>query len=134
MKTFRTSQAGYMDMQFTPTVVGVVLLWMVIGMISAPDLSLVKLSIYLLLATAALLFGFAMHLISLGYPESPFNQHSSPLLMTPLCAVPLAYTAYRFYQAAMLPGAILYAVLALLVLAAAIGCAVFRSDEEQAPD
>lgn len=131
-------QTGYMDMQFTPAVVGIVLMVMALGMLTVsdenPDLNLVKLSIYMLLATAALLFGFAMHIDSLGCPESPFNHHISPLLMTPLCAGPLAYAAYRFYRSGMLPGTILYSVLAITVVATAVGFAVRREPQDPPTD
>ena len=128
-------QTGYMDMQVMPAMIGVVLTLVVAGMITSPgldlDKDLVKLCIFLLLATAALLYGFAMHLYCLGYPESPFNKHSSPLFMTPLCSGPLAIVAYKFYRTDMLTGAIIYAVLALLVIAAAIGFAMQRAKKEQ---
>ena len=130
-------QAGYMDMQMTPALIGVILMLMFVGSITDPDFNLdqdlLAYSIYLFLATAALLYGFVMHIDSLRYPESPFNKHTSPLFMTLLCAGPLAYAAYRFYRAAMLAGVIVYAVLALLLVATAIGVAVYRSDDEQPP-
>jgi len=129
------NQAGYMDMQMTPAMIGVVLTLVVAGMITSPDAdaerNLLKLGIFLVLATGALLYGFAMHIYCLGYPESPFNKHSSPLFMTPLCAGPLAFVAYKFYKTDMLPGAIVYAALAVLVIAAAIGFALNRAKKEQ---
>ena len=130
-------QTGYMDMQMTPALIGVILMLMFVGTITDPEFNLDKAllgySIYLFLATAALLYGFAMHIDSLRYPESPFNKHTSPLLMTPLCAGPLAYAAYRFYKAGMLPGVIVYAALSLLLIAASIVFAARRGNSE-APD
>lgn len=120
-----------MDVQFTSALVGVALMLIFVVTITAPefdrDKHLLAYSIYLFLATAALLYGFAMHIDSLNYPESPFNKHTSPLFMTLLCAGPMAYAAYRFYKAAMLPGTLVYAALALLVVAATIGFAAHRN-------
>lgn len=127
-------QAGYLDMQLTPALVGMVLMLIFTSTITDPDFNLEKgllgYSIYLFLATAALLYGFAMHIDSLRYPESPFNKHTSPLFMTLLCSIPLAYVAYRFYRSGMLPGVIVYAALTLLVVVAAIGFAVYRNRPE----
>ena len=124
-------QSGYMDMQVTPAMIGVVLLYVLMGLVNSPefdlDKDLLKLSVFLLLATAALLYGFAMHLYALGYPESPFNKHSSSLFMTVLCAGSLGYVAYRFYGLSMQPGAILYAALCLLVIGASVGFTFFRN-------
>lgn len=119
-----------MDMQFTPTIIGVVVLIMVLGLIDNPafDLHAAQLKFYgfLLLAIAVMLYGFGMHLYALGYPESPFNKHTSPVFMTLLCAGPLLYGAYRFLNAAMYPGLVLLSVLAVMVCAASISFALYR--------
>lgn len=119
----------------TPAVIGLVLLYVLMKQVNSPDFDLDKdlltLAVSLLLATAALLYGFVMHLYALGYPESPFNRHSSSLLMTVLCAGPLGYVAYRFYALGMQPGFFLYAVLCLLVIGASIGFTFFRNRKAQ---
>ncbi len=124
-------QTAYMDMQVTPAMIGVVLLYVVMGQLNNPDFDadkdLLKLAVFLVPATAALLYGFVMHLYALGYPESPFNRHSSSLVMTLLCAGPLAYVAYRFHALEMQLGFIVYAVLCLLVVALAVGFAFYRN-------
>jgi len=118
-------------MQVTPALIGLVLLYVVMGQFNAPDLDtdkgMLKLLAFLLLATAALLYGFAMHLYALGYPESPFNRHCSSLLMTLLCAGPLAYVAYRFHALQMQTGFIAYGVLCLLVVGLSAGFAFYRN-------
>ena len=124
-------QAGYMDMQFTPAMVGAVLLFVVLGLIDNPafDVHASPFRFYgfLLLAAAFMIYGFWMHLYALGYPESPFNKHTSPVFMTLLCTGPLVYGAYRFYKAGMYPGLVLSGVLAVLVCGASIGFALHRS-------
>ena len=129
------NQHGYMDAQFGPALIGAVMMLLLASMVTDPEFNLEKdllrFSIFLLLATAALLYGFAMHVHCLGYPESPFNKHTSPPVMTLICAGPLAFAAYRFYRAAMLPASIVYAALAVLVVAAAIVFAVRRNKNSQ---
>ena len=117
-------------MQFTPAVMGAVLLFIVMGLTSKPGFDAhavpLKFYLFLLLALAPLLYGFGMHLYALGYPESPFNKHTSPLFMTLLCLGPLGYGAYRFYQLQIMPGLVLMTLLTIAVAAAAIGHAWFR--------
>lgn len=126
-------QTGYMDMQVLPAMIGAVLLYATTGMPGGPDFDLdkdlVKLCVFLLLATAVLLYGFAMHLYALGYPESPFNKHSSPLFMTLLCAGALGFVAYRFYRVELVIGALVYGVLALLVVGLGVGLRVYRQEK-----
>ena len=123
-------QAGYMDMQLMPAVMGIVILIGALGLITNPEFNpdngWLLISVVMFLGTGALLYGYAMHLYALGYPESPFNKHTSPLFMTILCAGPLAFAAYRFYSADMRAGFILYAVLSLLVLMVSFGLAFIR--------
>lgn len=118
-------------MQFTPACIGVVVLFIVLSLIDNPafDVQAAQIRFYgfLLLAIAFMLYGFCMHLYALGYPESPFNKHTSPVFMTLLCAAPLVYGAYRFYQAGMYPGLVLSGVLAVLVCGASIGFTLYRS-------
>lgn len=134
----RYKQAGYMDMQMMPALIGAVLMLVFAGAITAPEFNreadLLRFSIFLSLATAVLLYGFTMHIYCLGYPESPFNKHTSPLFMTLLCTGPLAYAAYRFYQADMLPGTIVYTALALLPVVASAGFAAYRGNDKQPAD
>lgn len=127
-------QTGYMDMQFTPTIIGVVVLIFTLSLIGDPtiDVHTIPFRFYgfLLLGCAMMLFGFSMHLDALGYPESPFNKHSSPVFMTLLCAGPFTYGAYRFYRAGMYAGLILLCVLIVVVFALSIGFALRRSRTE----
>ena len=127
-------QAGYMDAQMTPAMIGLVLLYVLVGQIESPefdlDKDLIKFSVFLFLATAALLYGFVMHLYALGYPESPFNKHSSAIFMTLLCAGPLAYMAYRFYSLDMQTGFMLYGILSVLVVACSIGFGIYRNNKQ----
>ena len=125
-----TRQAGYMDVQFTPVIIGAMLLVVVLSQMSDPgfDPHAMQLRFYgfLLLAVAAMLYGFGMHLDALAYPESPFNKHSSPVFMTLLCAAPLLYGAYRFYRAGMYPVLVLFSALAVMVCVVSIGFAWHR--------
>jgi hypothetical protein len=130
-------QAGYMDMQVMPAMIGVVVLLATLGLVSNPefdlDNNLLLFSAFMLLGTAALLYGFAMHIYALGYPESPFNKHTSPALMTVLCGGPLIFAACRFYSAGIRPGLILYAILSLLVISVSAGFAIYRG-KKRTPD
>jgi len=113
-----------MDMQITPAIVGSVLLFIVLSLIDNPDFDVhaspFKFYAFLLLAITFMVCGFCMDLYALGYPESPFNKHTSPAFMTLLCAGPLVYGAYRFYKAGMYPGLVLSGVLAVIVCGASI--------------
>ena len=126
-------QAGYMDMQVTPAIIGAVLLFATVGIINDPGFDigkdLLKIIVFLVLATGSLLYGFMMHLDALSCPESPFNKHSSPVFMTVLCAGMSAFSAYQFYSAGIRTGFILYALLALLIITASIGSAVYRNNK-----
>lgn len=124
-------QTGYIDMQVTPAMMGAVLLFVFLGQIKNPDFDLNKnllmFSVFLSLATVVLLYGFLMHIYALGYPESPFNKHSSPVFMTVLCAGPLIFGAWQFYSVNVLLGFFLYFALSLLVAGVAIGFALYRN-------
>lgn len=120
-----------MDMQFTPAIIGAVLLFAILGPVDGleldPKSELVKFSLFLIAATAALLYGFVMHLYSLAYPESPFNKHTSPLFMTGICGGSLAFAAYRLFAADIQTGFILYAVLCILVVIVSISYNIHRN-------
>ena len=124
------TQSGYTDMQVTPAMIGVVLIYIVMEQVISPefdpDKDKLKLVVFLSVATAALVYGFVMHIYALGYPESPFNKHNSSAFMTILCAGALAYVAYRFYELEMRTGFIVYAVLCLLLVALNFGFAFYR--------
>ncbi len=123
-------QSGYMDMQVTPAMIGVVLIYIVMEQVISPGFDLdkdrIKLIVFLSVASAAVLYGFVMHIYALGYPESPFNKHNSSVFMTLLCGGSLAYVAYRFYELEMKMGFIVYAVLCLLVVGLNFGFGVYR--------
>lgn len=124
-----TRQSGYMDMQITPAMVGAVLLFVTLGPVDGfdlnPDRDLLKISLILAAGTAAVLYGFAMHLYALGYPESPFNKHTSTLFMTGLCAGLLGLVAYRLHAEEYPTGFALYAALATLVIVTSIVCNIY---------
>lgn len=127
------AQSGYMDAQLMPAMIGAVSLFFSLSMIRSPefnmDENLLRLCVFLALAVAALLYGFAMHIDALGYPESPFNKHTSPLVMTLLCGGPLVFGAYLFYSIKLLPGFVLFTALSLLVVGASIGSAFYRKSK-----
>ena len=117
-------------MQVTPAMIGVVLIYIIMEQVISPefdpDKDMLKLAVFLSVATAAVLYGFVMHIYALGYPESPFNKHNSSVFMTLLCAGSLAYVAYRFYELEIRMGFIVYAVLCLLLVALNFGFAFYR--------
>jgi hypothetical protein len=119
-----------MDMQVTPAMIGVVLIYVIMEQVISPEFDLdkdmLKLVVFLSVATAAVLYGFVMHIYAFGYPESPFNKHNSSVFMTLLCGGSLAYVAFRFYDLEMKMGFIVYAVLCLLVVALNFGFAFYR--------
>jgi hypothetical protein len=127
------TQSGYMDTQVTPAMIGVVLIYIVMEQVISPEFNLdediLKLAVFLSVATAALLYGFVMHIYALGYPESPFNKHNSSVFMTLLCAGSLAYVAFRFYELEIKTGFIVYAVLCLLVVGLNFGFAFYRDNK-----
>ena len=124
-------QAGYTDLQIMPTIMGVILVIIVIGLTDNPAFdpaqSPVKFYSFLLLALAVLLFGFGMHLYALEYPESPFNKHSSPVFMTLMCAGSMGYGSWRLLNAGMQGGGLLLAVLTVSVCVMSIGFAHYRN-------
>jgi hypothetical protein len=131
----RKYQSGYMDMHFTPAIIGAVIIFITVGPIkfatSNSDTDLLEISVLLLVATSSLLYGFWMHLNALDYPESPFSKHSSPLFMTALCSGAFAFAAYRLYTLDMSIGAAFYAVLSVLVITASVGFAIRRRNKPE---
>lgn len=126
----RRNQSGYMDMHVTPAIIGAVIIFVIVGPIEfSPadgETDLLQISLLLLVATGSLLYGFWMHLDALGYPESPFSKHSSPLLMTALCSGSFAFAAYRLYTMDLSIGAAFFALLCVLVIAGSVGYAIRR--------
>ncbi|MBT7951041.1 MAG: hypothetical protein HN764_05410 [Gammaproteobacteria bacterium] len=126
-------QSGYTDMQVTPAMIGVMLIYIVMEQVISPEFDLdkdmLKLVVFLSVATVVLLYGFVMHLYALGFPESPFNKHNSSVFMTLLCAGSLAYVAYQFYELEMRMGFIVYAVLCLLVVGLNFGFGFYRGSK-----
>jgi len=106
-------------MQVTPVMVGAVLLIVILGMLdqiqAGATSRLLMFYTILFLATGFIFFGFYMHLMALGYPESPFNRHNSPVFMILACGGVLAWAAYRLLGAGMTIPAILYVLLSLLI-------------------
>lgn len=128
-------QGGHMDMQLLPGLIGFILLIVVMGLPGNQEINLEKniwmFVIFLIIATAVMFYGFAMHLYALGYPESPFNKHTSPVFMTLLCAGGTALTSWRFYNLDMNTGFIIYITLTLLVIVTSTGFAIYRKSKKR---
>ena len=123
-------QAGHTDLQIMPAMIGAVIVIAIAGQIGQPGFEsgreLFKPVLILILGIGSLLYGFGMHIYCLGYPASPFNRHSSPVLMTILSAGPVAYTAWRFYSSTNAVGFVICSGISLLIMAATIGFAYHR--------
>lgn len=131
MKQAAMKQSGYTDLQVMPAIIGIILLIVCLGMLNKPefdpDTGLLKLSLFLLPATAAVCFGFGMHLYCLGYPESPFNRHSSPVFMTFISSGVMFFAAWRFFNVNILIGTIIYMVLGISLVCITAGLAIYRA-------
>jgi len=120
-----------MDNQLMPAMMGAVILFFLLGQVSPEGIAkgVVGLKLYLALggATLVLLYGFAMHLYALGYPESPFNRHSSPLFMSLVCGGMPGLAAWRFYTIENQAGMWVYGGLCGLVLITSVVISFIRS-------
>ena len=133
MKFPASRQYGYTDLQIMPAMIGIVLLVVFLGRLDSLDpdsiTGILKLALPLILATAVVCFGFGMHLYCLGYPESPFNRHSSPIFMTAVCSGAMFFAAWQCYQAGITAGCIAYILLGLVLIVLSGAFAIHRHNK-----
>jgi hypothetical protein len=127
-----------MDAQMMPVLIGVILLFVVIGQLNSPEFDMNE-KLYqfigtLAFATLAVIYGYVMHLIAMSYPESPFNKHTSPVFMVLLCAGICIFCAWQFYQAGILLGLIIYSVLSIVVVIASICVSIISKNKRRDQD
>ena len=125
MKGFRREE-GYINIQLPPVILGVIILLGIAHLLTNPDFSSSVPSYlpYLVVVFALSLFGLGIFLTmqTWKYPESPFNQHTSPLAMFGIIFSSLAYAMWQlsgpqydtlFY---VLGGGVIAAVIAALYM------------------
>ena len=92
-------EAGYIDIQLTTVIIGILLLVGLVHLVSNPEFSIKYPSLLLypgvVVALAILGFGYYVNMSSLKCPESPFNQHVSPLFITGIIIGGLAYAMWK---------------------------------------
>ena len=90
---------GYIDIQLTLVIVGILLLVGLVHLITYPEYSLKHPSLILYPGVAAVFtifaFGYYSNMSSLKYPESPFNKHVSPLFIAIQIIGALAYAIWK---------------------------------------
>ena len=94
----RSRQTGYMDNQMPPILIGILLVVPVVNYVATagPMTGLSAAVVYLVvvLAFASFSWGIYLNIDSLRYPESPFNKHTSPVVIGVLVAGCLGYSAW----------------------------------------
>ena len=122
--SLESKQAGYMDAQLMPALIGAILLFVIVGQLNNPDFDInekpYQFISVMAVATLALLYGYIMHCMALGYPESPFNNHTSPVFMACLCAGACMLTSWQFVKVGITWAGIIYAFIALVIMVISI--------------
>ena len=94
-----SKEAGYIDIQLTPVVIGILLLVGLVHLVSNPEFSIKYPSLLLYPGVVVVLtilgFGYYSNMSSLKCPESPFNKHVSPLFIAGIIIGGLAYAMWK---------------------------------------